>query len=295
MKSPSLQIGSFAFHWGSRTYIMGILNATPDSFSGDGFLSKDNALQAALEQAQHFLEAGADILDVGGESTRPGSASVSAEQEMERALPIIGALHKNFPQAIISIDTCKAQVAEAAIKAGAQIINDVWGLRADDDLAYVAAKYKTPVILMHNRSNPASVEMREKIGNAYTGAVYQNLIAEIKHELLESVAIAKKAGIEDHLIILDPGIGFGKTREHNLELINRLDQICALGYPVLLGTSRKSLIGFTLNLPVDQRVEGTAATVTLGIVRGADIIRVHDVLEMTRVARMTDALVRKIL
>jgi dihydropteroate synthase len=295
MKSPSLQIGSFAFHWGSRTYIMGILNATPDSFSGDGFLSKDNALQAALEQAQHFLEAGADILDVGGESTRPGSASVSAEQEMERALPIIGALHNNFPQAIISIDTCKAQVAEAAIKAGAQIINDVWGLRADDDLAYVAAKYKTPVILMHNRSNPASVEMREKIGNAYTGAVYQNLIAEIKHELLESVAIAKKAGIEDHLIILDPGIGFGKTREHNLELINRLDQICALGYPVLLGTSRKSLIGFTLNLPVDQRVEGTAATVTLGIVRGADIIRVHDVLEMTRVARMTDALVRKIL
>jgi dihydropteroate synthase len=292
MKSPSLQIGSFSFHWGSRTYIMGILNATPDSFSGDGFSSKDHALGAAMDQARYFLEAGADILDVGGESTRPGSEPVSAEQEMERVLPIIRALHKKFPQAIISIDTCKAQVAEAAIKAGAQIINDVWGLRADDDLAYVAAKYKTPVILMHNRSNPASVEMREKIGNAYTGAVYQNLIAEIKHELLESVAIAKKAGIEDHLIILDPGIGFGKTREHNLELINRLDQICALGYPVLLGTSRKSLIGFTLNLPVDQRVEGTAATVTLGIVRGADIIRVHDVLEMTRVARMTDAMVR---
>ncbi len=292
MKSPSLQIGSFSFHWGSRTYIMGILNATPDSFSGDGFSSKDHALGAAMDQARYFLEAGADILDVGGESTRPGSEPVSAEQEMERVLPIIRALHKKFPQAIISIDTCKAQVAEAAIKAGAQIINDVWGLRADDDLAYVAAKYKTPVILMHNRSNPASVEMREKIGNAYTGAVYQNLIAEVKHELLESVAIAKKAGIEDHLIILDPGIGFGKTREHNLELINRLDQICALGYPVLLGTSRKSLIGFTLNLPVDQRVEGTAATVTLGIARGADIIRVHDVLEMTRVARMTDAMVR---
>lgn len=292
MKSPSLQIGSFSFHWGSRTYIMGILNATPDSFSGDGFSSKDHALGAAMDQARYFLEAGADILDVGGESTRPGSEPVSAEQEMERVLPIIRALHKKFPQAIISIDTCKAQVAEAAIKAGAQIINDVWGLRADDELAYVAAKYKTPVILMHNRSNPASVEMREKIGNAYTGAVYQNLIAEVKHELLESVAIAKKAGIEDHLIILDPGIGFGKTREHNLELINRLDQICALGYPVLLGTSRKSLIGFTLNLPVDQRVEGTAATVTLGIARGADIIRVHDVLEMTRVARMTDAMVR---
>jgi dihydropteroate synthase len=293
MKSPSLQIGSFTFDWGSRTYVMGILNVTPDSFSGDGIIAKgDGAARAAIEQARDFLASGADILDVGGESTRPGSAPVSADEEMERVTPIIRALNKNFPQAIISIDTYKAQVAEEAIKAGAKIINDVWGLRADDGLAFVATKYKTPVILMHNRSNPASVEVREKFGNAYIGAEYENLIEDVKRELLKCVTIAKKAQIADSLIVLDPGIGFGKTREHNLALINRLDEIRELGYPVLLGTSRKSFIGFTLDLPADQRVEGTAATVAVGIARGADIIRVHDVKEMTRVAKMTDAIVR---
>jgi len=207
-------------------------------------------------------------------------------------IPIISALHNNFPEVIISIDTYKAQVAEEAIKAGAHIVNDVWGLRADDGLAFVAAKYKTPVILMHNRSNPASVEVREKFGNAYVGAVYENLIEDVKRELLECVAIAKNAGIAESFIVLDPGIGFGKTREHNLELINRLDEIRELGYPILLGTSRKSFIGFTLDLPADQRVEGTAATVSVGITRGADIIRVHDVKEMARVAKMTDSIVR---
>jgi dihydropteroate synthase len=213
---------------------------------------------------------------------------------MERVIPVVHVLHKNFPEAVISIDTYKSQVAEEAIRAGAQIVNDVWGLRADDELASVAAKYKTPLILMHNRSNPASVEVREKFGNAYIGAEYENLSEDVKRELMDSVALAQKAGIAESHIVLDPGVGFGKTREHNLELVNRLDEIRKLGYPILLGTSRKSFIGFTLDLPPDQRMEGTASTVAVGITRGADIIRVHDVKEMCRVARMTDALVRSV-
>jgi dihydropteroate synthase len=271
---------------------MGILNVTPDSFSGDGIITKGDAIQLAHQQAKEFLENGADILDVGGESTRPGSASVTTDEELERVIPVIGTIAKEIPNALISIDTYKAKVAEEAFKAGAQILNDVWGLRADPELANFAAKYKAPVILMHNRSNPASVEVRAQLGNAYIGSEYQNLIEDVKRELLVSVELAKKAGIEESHIILDPGIGFGKTREHNLELINRLDEIRALGYPVLLGASRKSFIGFTLDLPADQRVEGTAATVAIGIARGADIVRVHDVKEMARVAKMTDALVR---
>lgn len=292
MKSPSLQVGSFTFDWGSRTYVMGILNVTPDSFSGDGIISGGNVVHAAVNQARDFLAGGADILDVGGESTRPGSAPVAAEEEMERVVPVIRALRQNFPEALISIDTHKSQVAEEALKAGAHIVNDVWGLRADDRLADVAKRYNALVALMHNRSNPASVEARERLGSAYIGAEYRNLLEDVKRELLESVAIAHKAQIPDAHILLDPGIGFGKTREHNLELVNRLDQIRALGYPVLLGVSRKSFIGFTLNLPADQRLEGTAASVAVGIVRGADIIRVHDVREMSRVARMADAIVR---
>jgi len=275
-----------------RPYVMGILNITPDSFSGDGILTKDDAVQAAIAQATEFLAYGADILDVGGESTRPGSEPVNAEEESERVVPVIEAIVNEFPDAIISIDSYKARVAEAAFRAGAQILNDVWGLRADPELASVAAAFRIPVILMHNRSNPASVEVRAQLGNAYIGAMYENLLEDVKRELLYSVELALKAGIEESRIILDPGIGFGKTREHNLELINRLDEIRALGFPVLLGTSRKSFIGFTLDLPADQRVEGTAATVAVGITRGADIIRVHDVKEMARVAKMTDAIVR---
>lgn len=294
MKSSTLQIGSFTFEWGSRTYVMGILNVTPDSFSGDGIIAKGDAVELAVRQAETFLNDGADILDVGGESTRPGSAPVTAEEEMERVSPVIEALHKNFPDALISIDTYKAKVAEDAIRAGAHIINDVWGFRADVEIASVAAKHKTPVILMHNRSNPASVEVRERLGGSYIGAEYDNLLEDVKRELLVSVEIAGKAGVEETAILLDPGIGFGKTREHNLELINRLGEIRKLGYPILLGPSRKSFIGFTLNLPPDQRVEGTAATVAVGITRGADIIRVHDVREMARVAKMTDAIVRTV-
>ncbi|WKZ36740.1 MAG: dihydropteroate synthase [Anaerolineales bacterium] len=292
MKSPTLPIGSFTFHWGSRTYVMGILNVTPDSFSGDGIIAKGDVIEMAVKQAADFLEGGADILDVGGESTRPGSAPVNAEEETERVIPVIEALHSNFPNAIISIDTYKASVAETAIRAGAHIVNDVWGFRADERIASVAAKYKTPVILMHNRSNPASVEVREKLGGTYLGAEYGNLLEDVKRELLVSVEIAKNAGVRENVILLDPGIGFGKTREHNLELINRLGEIRSLGYPILLGTSRKSFIGFTLDLPPDQRIEGTAATVAVGITRGADIIRVHDVKAMARVAKMTDAMVR---
>jgi dihydropteroate synthase len=300
MKSSSLQIGKHTFTWGSRTYVMGILNITPDSFSGDGLLpplpmgeDQGEGMNAAVQQAKEFLSNGADILDVGGESTRPGSQPVGADEELKRVIPVIEAIAKEFPDALISIDTYKAKVAEKAFQAGAHILNDVWALRADPELASVAAALRVPVILMHNRSNPASVEVREQLGNAYIGSEYENLIEDVKRDLLISVKLAKKAGVEESNIILDPGIGFGKTRERNLELINRLDEIRALGYPVLLGPSRKSFIGFTLDLPPDQRVEGTAATVAVGITRGADIIRVHDVKEMARVARMTDAIVRR--
>ena len=287
-----LNIANHTFDWGARTYVMGILNVTPDSFSGDGIIAKGDAVKVAVEQARSFLESGTDILDVGGESTRPGSEPLNAEAEMERVIPVVKALAKEFPDALISIDTYKATVAEAALKAGAHIINDVWALRADPELASVAAKHNAPVILMHNRSNPASVEVRAQLGNAYIGAEYNDLLADVKRELMDSVRLAQQAGIGDERIILDPGIGFGKTVDHNLELIRRLDEIRALGYPVLLGPSRKSFIGFTLDLPADQRVEGTAATISVGITRGADIIRVHDVEHMVRVAKMTDAIVR---
>jgi len=288
----SLTIAKHTFDWGIRTYVMGILNVTPDSFSGDGILAQGDAVALAVEQARDFLESGADILDVGGESTRPGSEPVNAEAEMERVIPVVEALSKEFPDALISIDTYKATVAEEALKAGAHMVNDVWALRADPVLAGVVAKHNVPVILMHNRSNPASVEVRAQLGNAYIGAQYDDLLMDVKRELMDSVKLAQQAGIPDERIILDPGIGFGKTVSHNLELIRRLDEIRALGYPVLLGTSRKSFIGFTLDLPADQRVEGTAATVCVGITRGADIIRVHDVEHMLRVAKMTDAIVR---
>ncbi len=286
-----LSISNQTLAWGKRTYVMGILNATPDSFSGDG-LYAENA-QNALAQARQFVDAGADILDVGGESTRPGSALVDADEEMRRVIPIIRSIVEEMPETLISVDTYKASVAEAALKAGAHIVNDVWGLRADSRLASVVAASGCPVILMHNRSNPASVEVREQLGNAYIGAEYGNLIEEVKAELLESVEIAEQAGVKSKSIILDPGIGFGKTVEQNLELNNRLDEIRDLGYPILLGPSRKSFIGYTLDLPADQRMEGTAASVAIGIARGADIIRVHDVLEMTRIARMMDAIVRR--
>jgi dihydropteroate synthase len=288
-----LQIGDHLFDWGSRTYVMGILNATPDSFSGDGILAKGDPVQVSLELAKRFVEAGATILDVGGESTRPGSQPVEAAEERQRVIPIIKALAKEFPHVLISIDTYKAVIAEEALNEGAQIVNDVWALRADPKLKHIVAKSGCPIILMHNRSNPASVEVRTQLGNAYIGAEYEDLIEDVKRELMDSVNLAREAGVSEDRIILDPGIGFGKKVAHNLELINRLDEIRRLGFPVLLGPSRKSFIGYTLDLPPDQRLEGTVAAVAIGIARGADIVRVHDVEYMARVAQMTDAIVRK--
>ncbi len=297
--SPSLTAGKHTFHWGSRTYIMGILNVTPDSFSGDGLISaattaaqEEDLVASALELARHFVEAGADILDVGGESTRPGSKPISLEEELQRVLPVIRALTAEL-DVPISIDTYKAEVAEAALEAGACMVNDVWGFKVDPRLARVAARYEVPVILMHNRSSWAHAEIQARLGGRYIGIPYENLLEDIKRELMESVSIAREAGIPDERIILDPGIGFGKTVEQNLELMDRLGEIRALGFPLLVGPSRKSFIGYTLNLPPDQRLEGTAAAVAIGIARGADIVRVHDVAFMVRVARMSDAIVRR--
>jgi dihydropteroate synthase len=297
--NQSLIINGHTFDWGSRTYIMGILNLTPDSFSGDGLLEVETRpdefhlnLDVILNKANLLVENGVDIIDIGGESTRPGAQQVSAEAEMERVIPVIKVLASTY-DAIISIDTYKASVAEEALQQGAHIVNDVWGLHADPDLAGVVAKHQTPVILMHNRSSWAHAQIKEHLGGRYVGIPYENLIEDVKRELLESIAIAHSAGISDRQIILDPGIGFGKSVEQNLELVDRLDEIKQLGYPVLLGPSRKSFIGYTLDLPPDQRLEGTAAAVSIGISRGADIIRVHDFPYMTRVIRMTDAIVRR--
>jgi dihydropteroate synthase len=276
--------------FGARTYVMGVLNLTPDSFSGDGLLNAP--IETALAQARRFVAAGVDILDVGGESTRPGAQSVSPEEEQARVVPVIAALAAEF-DTLISVDTFKASVAEAALQAGADWVNDVWGLRADPAMAATAARHNAPVVLMHNRIKPNSAELQERLGGRYVGVQYDDLLGEIRQELLGSVALAHAAGIPDEHILLDPGVGFGKTVEQNLTLINRLDEICTLGYPLLLGPSRKSFIGYTLNLPPDQRVEGTAAAAAIGIARGADIIRVHDVEVMVRVARMTDAIVRR--
>lgn len=288
-----LKIGEQTLAWGTRTYVMGILNITPDSFSGDGLLSASAGVDAAMQQARRFIVAGADILDVGGESTRPGSQPVDAQSESRRVIPVIRQIASEFPNMLISVDTYKASVADEALQAGAQIVNDVWGLRADPNLAGVAARHQAPVILMHNRSKPANAEVQANLGGRYIGMEYTDLIEDVRNELLESVHLALNAGIPAERIILDPGIGFGKTVEQNLELLDRLNEIRQLGYPVLLGPSRKSFIGYTLDLPPDQRLEGTAAAVTVGIVRGADIIRVHDVEFMSRVARMTDAILRK--
>jgi dihydropteroate synthase len=289
----SIQIGPRKFTWGSQTYVMGILNVTPDSFSGDGILTAGDPLTVSVETARRFVEAGAAILDVGGESTRPGSEPVDAGGERRRVIPVIRALVREFPEAVISVDTYKAEIAQEALDAGAHMVNDVWALRADPGLPGIVARSGCPVILMHNRSNPASVEVRAQLGNAYIGAEYQDLLADVKRELMESVSIARSVGIPDEHIILDPGIGFGKKVEHNLELINRVGEIRALGFPVLVGASRKSFIGYTLDLPPEQRLEGTAATVAVSIVRGADIVRVHDVEPLARVVKMTDALVRR--
>lgn len=302
MRSDQLNIRDHLFRWGARTYVMGIINVTPDSFSGDGLLEAGAGkeqlqgdkkwLAAVIEQSQEFLDAGVDILDVGGESTRPGALPVKEEDELARVIPVIHVLREQV-DAVISIDTYRAAVAQAAIDAGADLVNDVWGLHADPKIAQVVARNHVPVILMHNRSSWVHAEIKERLGGRYVGMPYNNLLEDICNELLESVALAHASGIADECILLDPGIGFGKTVEQNLELIDRLGEIRALGYPLLVGPSRKSFIGYTLDLPPDQRLEGTAAAVAISIARGADLVRVHDVASIARVVKMTDAIVRR--
>lgn len=287
-----LNIASTTFRWGSQTYVMGVINVTPDSFSGDGLLKDRWWVKRAVEQGVRFAQEGAHLLDVGGESTRPGAEPVDAAAELQRVLPVIHALSQetNLP---ISIDTYKAEVAAAALEAGAHLVNDVWGLRMDPDMAPLCAQRHVPVVVMHNRSHPRNAVQEARLGGRYIGTVYDDLLVDVANELRESINLAKQAGVPDEQIIIDPGIGFGKTVEQNLTLLNNLDTLKALGYPILLGTSNKSFIGYTLNVLPDDRMEGTAATVAIGIARGADIIRVHQVKEMSRVARMTDAIVRQ--
>ncbi|OMF25298.1 dihydropteroate synthase [Paenibacillus sp. FSL H8-0548] len=256
---------------GERTLIMGILNATPDSFSDGG---RYTSVESAVAHAQAMVQEGADILDIGGESTRPGFEPVSVEEELRRIVPVIRALRKVLPHIPLSIDTYKAETARQALEAGAHIINDIWGLKDDPNMAAVAAEYGCPVIINHNRHS----------------GDYNDFVPDVIADLKGSVSIAHAAGIADDLIWLDPGIGFAKTHEENIELLGRLSELNELGYPVLLGTSRKRFIKQTLNLPVDELVEGTAATVALGIAQGSQIVRVHDVGEIKRTALMTDAI-----
>ena len=273
LSSPGLKVANGEpLVWGRRTYIMGIINVSPDSFAGDGIGSD---LPAAVEQALRFQAEGADLLDIGAQSTRPGHTQISVEEELARLLPALEAIAPivTLP---ISVDAYRSQVASRAVEAGASLINDIWGLKADPKIAEVAAHHGVPLILMHNQE----------------GTNYQDLLPDIFASLRQSILLASGAGVEPRNIILDPGIGFGKTPDHNLEVLRRLGEFRDLGHPLLLGTSRKSTIGRVLDLPVDQRVEGTAATVALSISGGADIVRVHDVKEMVRVCRMTDAIVR---
>ena len=267
-----MKIGNKEFALKERTYVMGILNVTPDSFSDGG---KFNEVDAALKRVKEMIEEGADIIDVGGEPTRPNFEVVKEEEEIKRVVPIIRAIKENF-DIPVSIDTYKSKTAEAAIEAGADVINDIWGFKKDKDMAKVAAKYNVLCILMHNR------EKKE----------YNDLMKDVVFDLVESINIALNAGVSRENIILDPGIGFAKTLNENLIVMNNLEKIKDLGYPVLLATSRKSMIGLTLDEPVDQRVEGTIATTVLGITKGCEFVRVHDIRENKRACVMTDAMLK---
>ena len=267
-----MKVGKARWNFGARTFVMGILNVTPDSFSDGG---KYDDLEAAVAQARRMVEEGADIIDVGGESTRPGHTRVDGAEEIRRVIPVIERLAPELP-APLSVDTSKAEVARRALEAGAAMINDVTGLRADPEMAAVAAQFEVPVVIMHDRKVEAG----------------PGLMDEINRWLAESIDLARKAGVREENLILDPGFGFGKDVAGNLQILRELGRMRTLGRPILLGTSRKSTIGKVLDLSVEQRVEGTAATVAIGIANGADIVRVHDVREMVRVARMADAVVR---
>lgn len=267
-----MKIGNKNFHIGEKTFIMGILNITPDSFSDGG---KFNSIECSIQHAKEMIKQGADIIDIGGESTRPNHTPVGEAEEIERVIPVIEALTKEI-DIPISIDTYKGKVAELAIKAGADLINDVWGFKKDPYISKVAGKYQVPCCIMHNR------ESRD----------YNNFIEDVLADLRESIEIAVKAGVDKANIIIDPGIGFAKSYEQNLTLMNNLERLKELKYPILLGTSRKSFIGNTLDLPVEERTEGTVATSVIGVMKGCDFVRVHDVLENKRACAMTDAIVR---
>jgi len=282
-----ISIGGRRFAWGERTFVMGIVNVTPDSFSGDGLLAErlpgsvaeqpaGDQVSAAVEQARRMVADGADLLDVGGESTRPGHDPLDADEEMRRILPVIGAIHDALPGVTISVDTTKPSVATAALDAGASLINDVWGVRDDGAMVDLAAKRSVPIVLMHNRAEPR----------------YDDVVVEVVDDLRRAVERAVDAGVKVEHVIVDPGIGFGKTADQNVELLGGLSALGRLGRPILLGTSRKSTIGRILDLPPDQRVEGTIATTALGVAAGVDIVRVHDVRGNVRAARVADAIIR---
>ena len=282
---PALQptrIGPRTFVWGARTYVMGIVNVTPDSFSGDGLIRSAAAggsldpVGAALDQARRMVAEGADLLDVGGESTRPGHAPIEAAEEIGRVIPVVAAIRDALPDTPISIDTTKAVVAEAALAAGATLLNDIWGTGPDAAMAELAASAGVPLIVMHNREV----------------AAYDDVVQEVVEDLARALGRAERAGVPADDLIVDPGIGFGKTADHNVLVLRHLGALKVLGCPILLGTSRKSTIGRILDLPAEERLEGTLATTALGIAAGADIVRVHDVQPNVRAARVSDAIVR---
>lgn len=265
-----MKIGNRDFDIKNKTYIMGILNVTPDSFSDGG---KYNHLDAALFHAEEMLRDGADIIDIGGESTRPGHTVITDQEEISRVVPVIEAVKSRF-DVPVSIDTYKGAVAEAALKAGADLVNDIWGFKHDKKVADLTAQYKAACCLMHNRHK----------------AVYDDFLSDLVKDMEECIKIAREAGVSDDRIILDPGVGFGKTYEMNLEAIHHVDVLHQLGFPILLGTSRKSVIGLTLDLPADQRVEGTVATTVIGVMKGGAFVRVHDIKENKRAIQMTEAI-----
>lgn len=273
--------------WGTHTYVMGIINLTPDSFSGDGLANSEDIVTKAVRQARQMIADGAEILDIGAESSRPGAKIISVEEELKRLMPALMAIRNAEKHIILSVDTYKSEVAEQALLAGADWVNDIWGLRYDNLMAGIVHQHAAGVIIMHNGRK------LEKEIEEITHENPLDTVQRVKKSFAESLAIAKQAGIANNDIILDVGIGFGKTVEENLELINRLDEFKTLGFPLLVGPSRKSFIGTTLDLPPDQRLEGTAAAVAISIVRGANIIRVHDVREMKRVVKMCDAILSK--
>lgn len=265
-----MKIGNKIFEPSEKTYVMGILNVTPDSFSDGGSYT---SIDKAMEQTEKMIQQGADIIDVGGESARPGHVQIGDEEEIKRVVPVIREIKKKF-DIPVSIDTYKSAVAKAALEAGADLLNDIWGFRYDEKMAELAAEYDVPVCLMHNRDN----------------LDYDDFMEDVKKDLQISLDIAEKYGVKKENIMLDPGVGFGKTYEQNLMVMNHLEEIVDMGYPVLLGTSRKSVIGLTLDLPVDEREEGTLATSVLGAIKGCQFVRVHDVEKNVRALKMTDAI-----